>query len=46
MSLPEDNGFMSSKWDWNEIQYLWLKIDPCVVYMNDGIGIEILYDNI
>ena len=23
-----------------------LKIDPCVVYMNGGIGIEILYDNI
>ena len=30
--------------DWNEIQWLWLKIDLCVVYMIDEIDIEILYD--
>jgi len=46
MSLPEDDGFMCSQWDWNEIQWLWLKIDTCVVYMNHGIGNEISYDNI
>jgi len=46
MSLPEDDGFMCTQLDWNQIQWLWLKIDPCVIYMNDGIGIEILYDNI
>jgi len=32
--------------DWNEIRWLWLKIDPYVVYMNERIDIEILYDNI
>jgi len=32
--------------DWNDIQWLWLKIDPCVIYINEEIGIEIFYDNI
>jgi len=32
--------------DWNEIQWLWLKIDSCVVYMNEEISIQILYENI
>jgi len=34
------------KWnmyDWNELKKgLWLKIDPCVVWMNDVLGIETL----
>jgi len=46
MNLSEDGEFMGSQWDWNEIQWLWLKINPCVVYMNDVIDIEILYDDI
>ena len=55
MSLPEDDGFMCGQCDWNEIKVLWIvmklndydwKIDPCVVYMNDVISIEILFENI
>jgi len=37
---------MKSKWyglKWNPM--IVIEIDPCMIYMNDEIDIEILYDN-
>jgi len=52
MSLSEDDEFMCSQCDWNEIKMLWIEMKSNdydrkyihVRYINDVIGIEILYD--